>query len=61
MTHCYIYHDVVIGENCFIGHRAAIRPFSKIGDNTLIGRCTRAREDKKDVFQALVLNTPKKG
>jgi len=37
LTHCYIYHDVVIGKNCFVGHHTTIRPFSKIGDNTRIG------------------------
>jgi acetyltransferase-like isoleucine patch superfamily enzyme len=37
LTHCYIYHDVVIGKNCFVGHHTTIRPFSKIGNDTKIG------------------------
>jgi acetyltransferase-like isoleucine patch superfamily enzyme len=37
LTHCYIYHDVVLGENCFVGHHATIRPFSKVGNGTHIG------------------------
>jgi len=37
MSHCYIYHDVIIGKNCFIGHHTTIRPHSRIGDNTRLG------------------------